>query len=350
MVYLASKNLLAFHTKDDRVYVYDAINGTHVHIFDTNLNEHGHSLPEHGIIRTNKTEDDLFVLMAPNRIGVLTKVTKLGFDTLVGVITMDGHNISSYKPFNYDKVLTLCETMMLLVHQISDTSSKVLHYLSLTKAQIHHIETHVFELCSQEKYIAVSAHNNQLGIRDKLFFLELDSTLKPNLVDVMDFSSASDKTPGSIIFDMKMDYYYQDYPILTCLELDGRKRIQVFYMKNGMFNQIDEKDNSYQNVCLMTRTLDRKWWSIDMQGNIYHSVANIPKLKSPKKNQVRSSSPNVKKFSSNVNEASFITRDPGHNYDSIDSGPVSYRNKRFVNNRRKNVQRTPVRVTEVIYE
>jgi len=27
MVYLASKNLLAFHTKDDRVYVYDAING-----------------------------------------------------------------------------------------------------------------------------------------------------------------------------------------------------------------------------------------------------------------------------------------------------------------------------------
>lgn len=116
LVYLASKNLMAFHTKDDKVYIYDAINGTHVQIFDTRLNQHGHSLPEHGIIRTNKTEDDLFVLMAPNRIGVLTRVTKLGFDTLVGVVTMDGHNISSYKPFHYDKVLTLCETMMLLVH------------------------------------------------------------------------------------------------------------------------------------------------------------------------------------------------------------------------------------------
>lgn len=124
----------------------------------------------------------------------------------------------------------------------------------------------------------------------------------------------------------------------------------MFYMKNGMFNQVDEKENSYQNVCLMTRTLDNKWWSIDMQGNIYHSLANIPKLKSPKKNQVRSASPNAKRFSSNLNEASFISKDPGHNYDSIDSGPVSNRNKRFVNNRRKNVQRTPVRVTEVIYE
>jgi hypothetical protein len=50
--------------------------------------------------------------------------------------------------------------MMLLVHQITDTSSKILHYLSLTKAQINHIETHVFELCSEEKYVAVSAHHS----------------------------------------------------------------------------------------------------------------------------------------------------------------------------------------------
>lgn len=166
----------------------------------------------------------------------------------------------------------------------------------------------------------------------------------------MDFSGPDDKTPGSIIFDMKMEYYYQDYPILTCLELDGKKRVQVFYMSDGMFNLIDEKENSYQNVCLMTRTLDRKWWSIDMQGNIYHSIANIPKQRSPKKNQVRTGSPNALRFSPYLNEASFINKDPGHRFESLEPGHVSNRNQRFAFNRRRNAQRNPVRVSEVIYD
>jgi hypothetical protein len=221
MVYLASKNLLMFHTKDDKIYAYNSITGTHVNIFDTNLNEHGHSLPEHGILRTNKTEDDLFALLAPNRIGIMTKVNKLGFDTLVSINTMEDHGISSYKPFHYDKIITLCETQMLLIHQYTSTSSKILHYMSLTKSNITTIETHVFELCSQEKYIAVSSHDTESGTRDKLFFLEMDSTFKPTLIDVMNFSSPEDRTPGSIIFDMKLDFYHGDYPILTCLELDG---------------------------------------------------------------------------------------------------------------------------------
>lgn len=92
----------------------------------------------------------------------------------------------------------------------------------------------------------------------------MDSTFKPNLVDVMTFSSPEDQRVGSIIFDMKLDFYHKGFPILTCLELDGAKRIQIFYMKNGMFNQIMESPNSYQNVCLMTRTLNDQWWSIDM--------------------------------------------------------------------------------------
>lgn len=245
MVYLASKNLLLFHTKDDKVYAYNSITGTHVNVFDTNLNEQGHSLPEHGILRTNKTEDDLFSLIAPNKIGIMTNINKLGFETLVSINTMDGHGISSYKPFHYDKVLTLCETMMILIHQYTSTTSKILHYLSLTKAQVNTLETHVFEMCSQEKYIAVSSHDTESGTRDKLYFLEMDETLKPNLVDIMEFNSVEDKTPGSIIFDMKMDYYHGDYPILSCLELDAKKRIQVFYMHNGMFNQVMEKPNTY---------------------------------------------------------------------------------------------------------
>jgi hypothetical protein len=44
-------------------------------------------------------------------------------------------------------------------------------------------------------------------------------------------------------------------------------------MENGMFNMIMEKPNTYQNVCLMTRTLEDQWWSIDMQGKIYNSIA-----------------------------------------------------------------------------
>lgn len=148
MVYLSSKNLLIFHTKDDKVYAYDSITGTHVSLMETNLNEQGHSLPEHGILRTNKTEHDLFCLTNPNKIAIMINISKLGFDSMVSVNTMDGHPISCYKPFNYDKVLTLCETMTILIHQYTETTSKVLHYLSLSKSTISEIETHVLELCN----------------------------------------------------------------------------------------------------------------------------------------------------------------------------------------------------------
>lgn len=148
MLYLASKNILLFHTKSDKIYAYNSVTGTHVEIFDTNLNETGHSLPEHGILRTNTTEDDLFALIAPTKIGIMTKINRLGFDTLVSINTMEEHGISSYKPFNYDKIITLCETQMILIHQYTQSTSKILHYMSLTKAHITNIETHVFELCS----------------------------------------------------------------------------------------------------------------------------------------------------------------------------------------------------------
>ena len=116
MVYLSSKNLLIFHTKNDKVYSYNSVTGTHLSLLDTQLNATGHSMPEHGILRTNKTEDDLFSLVLPNKLAILTNVNKKGYDTLVSINIMDGHAISSYKPFNYDKVLTLCDTMMVLIH------------------------------------------------------------------------------------------------------------------------------------------------------------------------------------------------------------------------------------------
>ena len=221
MLYLATKNLMVFHTKDDKVYTYNSVTGTHLKVFDTNLKEFGHSLPEHGILRANKTEDDLFVLVNPNKVAILTKITKLGFESQVSVNTMESHPISCFKPFHYDKIITLCETMSILIHQYTPTTSKILHYLSLTKMLVGPTETHVFELCSQEKYIAVSSHDTDTGTRDKLFFLELDSYFKPVITDVMEFNSQEDKSPGSIIFDLKLDFYYQEFPILTCLELDG---------------------------------------------------------------------------------------------------------------------------------
>ena len=280
----------------------------------------------------------------------MINISKLGFDSMVSVNTMDGHPISCYKPFNYDKVLTLCETMTILIHQYTETTSKVLHYLSLSKSTISEIETHVLELCNQERFIAVSSHNVDEGTRDKMYFLELDSSFKPNVLDIISFSGPDDRIQGSVIFDLKLNVYHEGYPILTCLELDGLKRIQVYSMHNGMFNQILESPNHYQNVCLMTRDLDPYWWSIDMKGNIYRGNSMRPNFKIPKQERVRSNSPNLKKYESNLSQTTFIANDPGHNYDSIESVPVSSRRQRYKVNKKRQRQRTPVRVTQTVYD
>ena len=168
-----------------------------------------------------------------------------------------------------------------------------------------------------------------------MYFLELDSSFKPNVLDIISFSGPDDRIQGSVIFDLKLNVYHEGYPILTCLELDGLKRIQVYSMHNGMFNQILESPNHYQNVCLMTRDLDPYWWSIDMKGNIYRGNSMRPNFKIPKQERVRSNSPNLKKYESNLSQTTFIANDPGHNYDSIESVPVSSRRQRYKVNKKR---------------
>jgi hypothetical protein len=79
-------------------------------------------------------------------------------------------------------------------------------------------------------------------------------------------------------------------------------------------------------------------------------VTNLPKTRSPRKPNVRSQSPNTKKYESTLNQASFIDRKPGHNYDSVESGRVSTRRDRYLKNKKRYTERTPVRVIEENYQ
>ena len=283
MVYLHRKNILVFHTKSNRLYFYERISeqeGNLKEIVSSCLDMEDFEMPEHSIVRKSVNERDVFLLEKDNNILVLVGADFKGFQTRVDITAMFGHKIASYRPFDLDKVVTLCEEFTLFVHQYDQSSSNVMHILSLPTRDISpaaELKTHVFEICDREHFLAVSSHDASTGARERVFYLELNkSTRKPVLRDVLDFRALKDCEEQSLIFDINLDFYSGKSPIVILFELGHRRRVQSYHMLNGRFhnNNVENKYGLFGSVCLATVSFSDQIWAVSMDGVVYTLQVN----------------------------------------------------------------------------
>lgn len=260
-------------------------------------------------IKTNRRETDVFALTAPNKVTIFQQMTNEGYPFKVSVNTSEKDPIVDSQPYEDDKVISLCVSSMVIIHQYNNYSCTVLQYLSLVKILPKNIEFMKLCICSQDRYLSVISANVKRGSRDKLYLLEMDVNDMPTLIDVEEFEGEHDE--GSLIVDLNMDVYKGDSPVIMLFELLNRGKVDFYNVLNSRLNKFDELDDVYEELLMMVkrRRGGGEFIGLDYTGNIYSSVWDQRQkgLHSPKKHKVpTSSSPQAKRYEGETLRLSFV--------------------------------------------
>lgn len=315
MLYMPPENLLYYHALEDQEIVMVRIEDkTKLCLAQTKIplegNENNIGNRVSSFIKTNQLEKDLFALTAPNRISIFQNINEAnGFQFKVSVNTSENDPIADCQPYEDDKVITLCLSSMVIIHQYTNFSCTVLQYISLVKILPPNIQYLKVCLCSQDRYFTVVSADVKNGARDKLYLLEMDMNSMPTLVDVEEFEG--EKDIGSLVVDLNMDVYSGDSPIIILFEMLNRGKVEFYKVVQSRLKKFDELDDVYEELLMMVkrRRGGGEFIGLDSQGNVYSSEWDQKQrgLHSPKKDRVTSSSsPQAKKYEGETLRLSFV--------------------------------------------
>lgn len=330
MIFLQNKQILVFHSKNDKIYALQPLEGdTCTKFSQTVLMKIGHSVPEHSILAHSAQDRDVLVLFSEQRINIFTDFgipnlleVERFFRTEVSINVMPGHKISQFRQLKGRKVLSLCENFSMFLHSYDDSKSSFLHFLEFGASSINKpgLLTHVFEVAKDDKLAAVTSHNNSNGARDKLFIIDLENN-QVNLKSEKEFPE-NEKTPGSLIFSIDMSFKLENKQLVTCFELGNHQKVEMFEVQKHTVNKVEEADFAFEGVCLMIRRIYGEIWSVDMQGNVY--MKDIPDLffrdlSNSKQNILMSEYLKTKTLSSQIDNSSTLLLSKSKNFTPLQS-------------------------------
>lgn len=276
MVFLKQKQILCFHNKNDEVFAVELRKGEACSkVFETAIMNQDFSTPEHGILKVSTDEKDFGVIISRNEIMVLKDFGSKSypnfgnyFTTETSVKMMEGYIVAQFRLISNMRVVSLCENFTIFLHSYKGNSSSFLGFCKFGDSFAPgRLLTHVFEISSDERFIAVSSHDNGLGSRDKLFLITLDKD-RINLEDSLGFPS-SQKTQGSLIFDVSLSFNCSNSPCITAFELGNSRKVEMYQIENQRICFKKATEGCFGGLCLTTAEISGSLWSIDIGGNIY---------------------------------------------------------------------------------
>ena len=192
---------------------------------------------------------NLFYLSAGNAITIIKDLKFERFSSQkVHTVEIDlGEVIVDYKPLHYYSVVAFITTNGYL--SIYNWQSKLMGFVKLKLKKGEQITC--LNVCIKNKYFLVATCNAEHH-SPKLYlyeFVEMENFKFLHCLDFDDLEVAElAKKKSSYIYDVNMDFYYFELPVIVAVQCHYDRKIFVFSVLERKLSLICEKDGQYSNV------------------------------------------------------------------------------------------------------
>ena len=254
MVFLPSKNTLIFHQKDQSVWAKNMQSGKQ--IFKTNIDFDEFEKPEHSILALNSKKTDLILMADINKIVVLKSPSVNGYDNKIEINSPkeQGNEISMFRPSGENSVYVLKSNFRLESYEYDDYKASLKHVVEFRSgSMVGDLQSHVFNVCPNNRFLVVSSHDEDRSCKDRLFLFEVGMDGNPH-------------EKNCVIFDVNLDFCYEGKKLVLAYELGGDHLIKAYLIEGNRLKLIESR--GMKTIGFKVARSGDKLWKAGLNGKI----------------------------------------------------------------------------------
>ena len=184
------------------------------------------------------------------------------------LVSRNPSRILDFVPLGRTELVTLSENSLVTLYNFNSLNYKKISEFDLKtlEANSDDLEVATVSICQRNQYVVVSAHNHLTGSKRRLYLFKIDHKMRFKLLTIKEYGK--DEPMRNTYLSVNIDFYVDDYPLVTCYEHSASGNVVSYLIKNDRFELFQVFDKFMSHYCFNTTLFENKLWSIDNAGKL----------------------------------------------------------------------------------